>query len=279
MLKDLVKNLHLQINVARYEELDSNWNTSKFLHDSRIVSFARLYLPVEGEGYFTYFDKKYHIRPGHIYLIPPYAPTEVNCPQRLLKYWTNFNAYIFNSSLDLFSIFQFPGELPVNEHDREYFIRLFQVLTRRHRKEGPSRNNFDEFSECGALALLLTPFLNAIKSESAKTEFEKSKRISDLLAYIEKHLDQQLTLKKLGKEFGLSPTYLTNFFASIMGEPIMSYCHNRRIKRAIDLLCSTDLSISEIADRIGASDVSNFSKRFKKQIGVSPLIFRKNHHL
>jgi len=279
MVKDLIKDLHLRINVARYQELDSNWNTSKFLHDNRIVPFARLYLPVEGEGDVVYYGKKYHIRPGYIYLIPPYASTEVNCPNRLLKYWVNFNAYIFNSDLDVFSIFKVPGELPVKENDSKYFIRLFQELTKKHYNPGDSRNTFDEFTECGALALLLTPFLNSIKTESAKVEFENSKRIGDILAYIEKNLDQNLTLKKLGRKFCLSPTYLTNFFASIMGVPLMTYCYNRRIKRAIDLLCYTDLSVGEIVDRVGASDVSNFSKKFKQQIGVSPLTFRKNHHL
>jgi two-component system response regulator YesN len=115
--------------------------------------------------------------------------------------------------------------------------------------------------------------------ESSKSESETSRRICDILSYIEKNLDKNLTLKQLGRKFCLSPTYLTNFFASVMGVPLMTYCYKRRIKRAIDLLCYTNLSINEIIVRVGASDASNFSKKFKQQVGVSPLIFRKNHKI
>ena len=277
MLEDLIEKLKLSVNVARYEELDFRWSTSYFNKSDRIVPFGHLYLPVEGEAYIVYYGHKYHLRPGYIYLIPPYAPVEASCPKRLVKYWLNFNAYILDSDLDIFNIIEVPIELPVRENDREYFIKLFHELAIRHYEPGETRNVIDKFTECGILTVLLSPFLNAVKIQSSKTELENSKRISDILSYIEKNLDKSLTLKQLGKEFCLSPTYLTNFFASAMGFPLMTYCYKRRIKRAIDLLCYTDLSISEIIVRVGASDASNFSKKFKQQVGVSPLTFRRNH--
>jgi AraC-like DNA-binding protein len=277
MLKDLIENLKLSVNVARYDELDSSWDTSSFNRSDRIIPFGQLYLPIEGEGCIVYYGQKYHLRPGYIYLIPPYAPVEASCPKRLIKYWLNFNAYILDSDLDIFNIIEVPIELPVIENDREYFTRLFHELAIRHYAPGKNKNIIDKFTECGILTVLLTPFLNAVKIKSSKAEFENSKRISDILSYIEKNLDQSLTLKQLGKEFCLSPTYLTNFFASIMGVPLMTYCYKRRIKRAIDLLCYTDLSINEIIVRVGFSDASNFSKKFKQQVGVSPLAFRRSY--
>ena len=280
MLKDLIENLKLSVNVARYAELDSGWSTSSFDKRDRILPFGQLYLPIEGEGYIVYYGQKYHLQPGYIYLIPPYAPVEASCPKRLVKYWLNFNAYILDSDLDIFNIIEVPIELPVKENNREYFIRLFRELAIRHYTPGENRENrnvIDKFTECGILTILLTPFLNAVKIKSSKAKFENSKRISNILSYIEKNLDKSLTLRQLGKEFCLSPTYLTNFFASVMGVPLMTYCYGRRIKRAIDLLCYTNLSINEIIVRVGASDASNFSKKFKQQIGVSRLTFRRNH--
>ena len=44
---------------------------------------------------------------------------------------------------------------------------------------------------------------------------------------------------------------------------------------AIKLLNTTDLSIQEIASRVGIEDASYFSKQFKKQIGMSPAKYQK----
>lgn len=60
------------------------------------------------------------------------------------------------------------------------------------------------------------------------------------------------------------------------GLPLIAYCNRRRIRLAIDLIWSTDYSISEIADKVGIGDVANFSKMFKRTTGLYPSEYRKN---
>ena len=50
-----------------------------------------------------------------------------------------------------------------------------------------------------------------------------------------------------------------------------------RVEKAKSLLCTSVLSVSEIATAVGFSDFSYFSMIFKKQCGISPTSYRKRY--
>lgn len=273
---ELVKDIQLRIEVAQFLELDENWKTSCFEKHLSIIPFTRLYFPVEGEGYVAFNNKKLHLRPGFLYLIPPFVSTEVYCPRRMVKYWTHFNACLFNSEIDIFSIGDVDYEIPAA--DSEKIISLFQILVRscqaprscRKFPVPPMRQ-----IEChAALTLLLIPFYEKlIKANDPQSEVNE--RFLKLLHHVETHLSESLTLKELAHEVHLNPTYLSNMFARKMGMPLIQYCNNRRIARAVNMLHNTDYSIEDIALQLGAESTAAFSRLFKRRVGVSPRIYRQ----
>ena len=271
-MQELVENLRLKIYVARFEELGSEWRTELFPHP--IIPYARLYYPVEGEGTVIHHARQYHLQPGRIYLIPPYAHAEVNCPKRLVKYWCHFNAYILDSDLDIFSLHHTAYELEVKDCDfvRKLFIRLVEL----HNMPGTNVNPTDELEAKSALGLLIAPFLKTIKNEFSGKSVDSMAKFTKLLAYIEKNLSRRLTLTELAGEAHLNPSYLSHLFAQKMGLPLIAYCNRRRIRQSIDLIWSTDYSVSEIAEKVGIGDMSNFSKTFKRTTGFYPSEYRKN---
>lgn len=71
---DIIRKAKIVMEVARKQELDSFWQTRNFNPVRLVIPFTRLYFPLSGEGYMMYSGKQYHLRPGSLFLIPPYAP-------------------------------------------------------------------------------------------------------------------------------------------------------------------------------------------------------------
>ena len=273
---DIIRKAKVVMEVARKQELDTSWETRN-LHPGRLsIPFTRLYFPLEGEGFMTHSGRQYRLRPGSLYLIPPYAPVVVSCPKRLLKYWTHFNIFLGDSEVDLFNTVETVTELPVP--DMREFSMLFEHLTRwypnSHAEKHYGVPPLAEFEAQSALHLLLEPFYDTILS-NPKTQDGGSLRLIRLLNYIEKHLDHELTLQQLADTVHLNPTYLSNLFSRRFGISLIQYCNNRRIVRATDLLIHTDYPIEEIAWRQGAESTAAFSRLFKRHVGCSPLHYRK----
>ena len=87
----------------------------------------------------------------------------------------------------------------------------------------------------------------------------------------------QYTLEGLAKEYNISPSSLSHRFKRITGSSVMGYLLGCRIASAKNLLIKTDLSIGEIVEQCGFSDVSNFSRTFKQINGISPTQFRAKY--
>ncbi|MBD3671752.1 MAG: AraC family transcriptional regulator [Gammaproteobacteria bacterium] len=70
-------------------------------------------------------------------------------------------------------------------------------------------------------------------------------------------------------------SYLSHLFSSVEGVTIEQYYINQKIERAKELLVYDELSLSEIAWKLGYSSVSHLSGQFKKVTGLTPTHFRK----
>lgn len=73
----------------------------------------------------------------------------------------------------------------------------------------------------------------------------------------------------------MSKSYFLRLFRRYMGTTPYNYLVNFRITQAKELLVLTDYSVSEIAQEVGFGDAGNFSTRFAKATGQSPLQYRK----
>ena len=99
--------------------------------------------------------------------------------------------------------------------------------------------------------------------------------IEKAIAYINENLDKPLDVHGIAKSVGVSKSALYRSFNAQIGYPIGRYINRKRVEKAAELLSDTRLSIEEIALRVGFSDGSYFSKAFKKEMGISPLKYRK----
>lgn len=95
------------------------------------------------------------------------------------------------------------------------------------------------------------------------------------VSFIEKNLKEDLTIEKISKGINVSKSVLYRLFHSHFGKTLGSFLNSKRIEYARSLLLDTSMSIEEISEEAGFSSASYFSKVFKKEVGISPLKYRK----
>ncbi len=92
----------------------------------------------------------------------------------------------------------------------------------------------------------------------------------ELIAYVKVNFTKKLTLDKLGKSFGLSAGYICNLFARHYNTTLTCFITELRMKKAVELIESSNDSLKNIAFECGYSDYFYFNKVFKGYIGMAP---------
>ncbi|MGI6269687.1 MAG: AraC family transcriptional regulator [Candidatus Howiella sp.] len=101
------------------------------------------------------------------------------------------------------------------------------------------------------------------------------KDIACAIAYMEAHFDQNVKVEEIAQLLHISKYYFIKIFKSYTGITPYEYLINFRINTSKELLKSTQLSMDEIADRVGYPDASSFIRSFKKAVGTTPLKYRR----
>lgn len=91
-----------------------------------------------------------------------------------------------------------------------------------------------------------------------------------LIAYVNKHFADKITLSLLSDKFGFSKNYICTLFQKHFNESLNLYLTRLRMSRAKELLADKTILIKEVAYRSGYSDYYHFFKVFKNHYGISP---------
>jgi AraC family transcriptional regulator len=111
---------------------------------------------------------------------------------------------------------------------------------------------------------------------SQNTQNEYIARINRAFDYIECNIGNQFTLQELAQVANFSKYHFNRIFYGVVGETPFQFITRVRIERAATLLKSpANESISEIAYKVGFTDISIFSRNFKNYFGVSASQYRQ----
>lgn len=111
------------------------------------------------------------------------------------------------------------------------------------------------------------------------TKMELYKRICRAKEYIDASFTENVTLEKISKKACLSQFHFLRLFKVIYDKTPHKYLTEKRFEKAIELLFTTDKSITEICFDIGFESVSSFSWLFKKRMGLSPEMTREQYRI
>ena len=95
-------------------------------------------------------------------------------------------------------------------------------------------------------------------------------RIREVVAYIHHNFAKNLSVEVLADISCLSATQFKKNFKSQTNQTVTEYITKIRMQKAQALLLHTDSPIAIIAELVGYTDVSAFSRRFSKYFGIAP---------
>lgn len=120
----------------------------------------------------------------------------------------------------------------------------------------------------------------AEKTGNSDEKPDKAVRMTDeawrreVLAYLEAHLCESLTLNSTAGAFGTSGTYFCKHFKRVFQANFVTFVTKMRIDRAKELLRRTSFEVREIASQTGFGDAAYFTKIFRRETGRTPSEYR-----
>lgn len=116
----------------------------------------------------------------------------------------------------------------------------------------------------------MTPTTKAIPTDY-------SNRIHRVFEFIDENLELNLTLETVAEIAFFSPFHFHRVFKFVTGETVNAYVTRRRIEKSVADLLHKDITTTAIAHKYGFSDISSYSRTFKKYYGVSPTKFKEQN--
>jgi AraC-like DNA-binding protein len=94
-----------------------------------------------------------------------------------------------------------------------------------------------------------------------------------MMTYIRHHIGEQLTVARVAGSARCSETTAQRLFARHVGESMQSWIRQVRLREAANLLRTSSLRVSEVAQLVGYADPLYFSRAFRHAYGVAPSRF------
>ena len=243
-----------KINSCGIYNCDTNWSWK-----TSGSKDYNLWAVFRGEGTLSLCGVPHSAVVGSCFLIPPQTLTcgTHNPNSRLLVSSAHFNS---ETPLTLSK-----KRLPSNPFFKELFERTVSFY---------NMNRKDIAEAC--LYVLLNEFFSSPDTPGKQTPENAThqKSISEICDRINSSPETKHNLSVLAAEYGYSATYLGKLFHKSTGVSFSNYLLNARINYAKILLQNSELSIWEIAEKLGYYDTAHFINQFKKTVGCTPNAYR-----
>ena len=105
-------------------------------------------------------------------------------------------------------------------------------------------------------------------------ETEQTNRMRSMIAYINRHYPEKITLSEIAKAAGVSERESTRCFKKSIGQSPMEYLIKYRLNQSKKLLVETSMTITDICQQCGFSDSAYFGKVFRRLYSLTPSEYR-----
>lgn len=273
-----------------FSELNANWNWKNVQSP-----FARIYYVVKGHAQTYIKQKRYLLKPGNLYLIPPFTLHDDECDSPFSLFYIHFYEEIFNKE-SIFEQFSYPIEIGAGELDILLIKRLYEINPNRQLKniDPQMYDNTPGFKESqaanrkiptymavesqGILSFLISRFM---RGATLKSKY-KDIRVYKCLQYIHENIRNTISLNQLADISCTSEDHLTRLFKNQTQYTPVKYINLKKLERAQLLLLTTDMPIHEIAMELSFDNVSYFNRLFKNQTNMTPgkyrIVFRQQRN-
>jgi len=212
-----------------------------------------LHYVMSGQGVYKAPTKNYEVQAGQIFVI---LPNEVVAYEADGRYPWQYSWVCFESSLDLSDIFsRYVITAPECAH-------IFNAL-----RDCASVATDREWYICGKIYELLS----LLEPQRTINESKAHRYVRMTLNFIDVYFQSpELRVSKMAEFLNLDRAYFSKIFRKYTGKSPQQYLVDFRLDRAAEMIVSQGLSPGEVAQRVGYSDIFNFSRMFRRRFGVPP---------
>lgn len=135
----------------------------------------------------------------------------------------------------------------------------------------------EDFSEL--ILTLNDQIRQTLQLQKPRQDIKEHELVNSIERYILDNYQSDLSLARLAAEFHFSYNYLSTFFSTHFKMTFSDYLNTVRLEAARKLLLTSDYNVSEISATTGYSDLSYFSRLFKREYHVTPSVYRRENRL
>lgn len=163
-------------------------------------------------------------------------------------------SYIFNSVMEI------GNELDISEHNH----LLFQL------------NNFHDLDQAQHLLIEISGLICATVKE--KKEFESNEIGKNIVQYIfDEFKSPEVSLEQIASTYNISISYASKLIKEETGESFSNIIQTLRMNKFKELLINSSMPIKDLVVEVGYYDVSNFTRKFRKENELTPGQYRKKY--
>jgi YesN/AraC family two-component response regulator len=117
--------------------------------------------------------------------------------------------------------------------------------------------------------------VDAALARSREVGSEGQQLIRKAMAYIHLHYAEDISVESVARYIQIGEDFLQRCFQQETGVTLLTYLDRYRVNEAKTLLAATELSIAEVAQKVGFADSKYFSQVFRREVGMPPSAYRR----
>lgn len=252
----------LYVSSSIYE---GDWFSLRHSHN-----FSELFYVRSGRGNFIVEDEIYPVKQDDLVIVNPNVEhTEVSISSDPLEYVV---LGVEGMSFDFGDRSGSRNHEIINyRNQRDELLFYFNAMLR-------ETENKDENYEAICQNLLEVVVISLMRSSGHPFSVVATQRANKICSRIKRYIDsnyaEEISLDSLAEKAHLSKYYLVHTFAKYYDMSPINYLNEVRLRASKELLETTDLSISQVAESTGFSSQSYFSQSFRRGCGLTPSDYR-----
>ena len=233
------------------------FNNHHFCRGNSNKRKSRLGLIIEGNGTYTYLNKKLKVEKGDVVFIPEniycYSEWHGN-PEIEVVYLSCFMHY---------ESFRYePQLLQADENTKNDILQIAEHLSLGQSEMLEAYSRFYKL-------------LQRVLPEMKRSEIEFDKTMQSAIEYLTDHFNEHFSVAQLAKRCCVSESTLYHLFRTELGQTPVHFLNSIKINIAIEYLENSQYSVSSISEMVGFRSENHFRKVFADFTGTTPLKYRK----
>ncbi|CAI8946065.1 helix-turn-helix domain-containing protein [Pseudomonas sp. IT-P176] len=154
----------------------------------------------------------------------------------------------------------------------EYLNSLFGALQAEYNGHQPAR---EMLMHALVSVILVWVSRQVIQRRSTHQRPQRAREyLNGFIQLVEENYRQHVKVEDLARRLGISVSHLNGTCRELAGQPALQIMHERQLLEAKRMLTYTSMTIYEMSDLLGFSDPTNFTRLFRRRVGISPKAFR-----